>query len=90
MPRTIPGEAFDTVCEVLNKVHQVRHTDWNLHVPTVRWVYNSMCKTLTTKKIVRLRNRVGTVISEGHIMMNPHIIETTGATVCEAQNKEVT
>jgi len=49
-----------------------------------------MYKTLTTKRILRLKNRVGTVISEGHATMNPHIIAPTGATVHEAQDEEIT
>lgn len=47
VPKIIRVEAFDKVCEVLNTVHHVRCTDWDLRIPVVLWAYRNICKTLT-------------------------------------------
>lgn len=90
MPRTIIEEAFKRVCQVLNRVQEVKCSNWDLHVPVVQWAYRTMYKTLTAKTILRLRNSVGTIIFEGHATMNPHIIAPAGATVHEAWDEEIT
>lgn len=46
MPKIIHREAFDKVCEVLNRVHHVRRTNWDLHVPVVLWAYKTTCNKL--------------------------------------------
>ena len=40
--------------------------------------------------ILRFRNRIGTIIFEGHATMNPHIIAPAGVTVREAQYEYIT
>lgn len=90
MPNVIYGEAFNKMCEVLNKVHQVRCTDCDPHVLVVQWSYRTICKSMTLKKIPRKWNEVRTIISKGHLKMNPHVIEPTGVTVCKAQDEEIT
>lgn len=69
----IHGEAFDKVCEVLNRVHHVRCTDWDLCIPAVVWAYRIMCKTLTTQALLKLNYEAGALVSVEHAKMSPHI-----------------
>jgi len=73
-------KAFNKVCGVLSKVHQAGQTDWDLHVPAIRWAYRAMCKNLSVKMIPKLRSRVKTIILEER---NPHAIAPTVGTVRE-------
>lgn len=61
-PTIICMEAFDKVCEVLNTVHRVRRTNWDLCVPTVLWAYRTMCKTMTTQELLTLKYEADAVI----------------------------
>jgi len=79
-------EAFKKVCRVLNKVHQVRRTDWDLCVPVVRWASRAMCKNPSTEMISKLKSRIETIILEKR---NPHKIAVTVGTVHEDSDEGI-
>lgn len=81
MPKIIHGEAFDKVCEVLNKVHHVKHTDWDLHVPAVVWAYRAMCKTLTVQAFPKLKYETEDVVPVEHAKLTLRIIVPVDMTV---------
>lgn len=83
MPQVIHREAFDKMCDMLNKVHQVRRIQWDLRIQAVRWAYGTICKTLTMKTIPSRRNEVRTVISQENVKMNPHVIAPIGVILRE-------
>jgi len=64
-------EAFNKVCGVLNRVHQVRQTDWDLRVPAIQWAYRDMCKNLSAEMIPKLRSKVDSIVLKER---NPHTI----------------
>lgn len=49
-----------------------------------------MCKTLNTETILKVRNRVETVISEENTKMNLHVMALVVVTVRDYQEKEIT
>ena len=73
MPNIICMEAFDKVCEVLNMVHHVRHADWDLRVPTVLWAYWTMCKTLSTQALPKLKYEAGAMRPMEQMKPSPRI-----------------
>lgn len=89
-PKIICREAFSKVCDVLNKVHQVKRTNWDLRVPMVRWAYRTLCKTLTTREVPKLQYEVGTKIFEEDTKPNLHVTSPIDQMVREAQNEEIT
>ena len=90
MLQVIHREAFDRVCEVLNKVHQARRTDWDLHILAVRWAYKTMCKTPTAEMIPEGRNRVEAVIYEENAKRSPPVSAPVVVTLREDQDEEIT
>jgi len=44
--KVIHTEAFNEVCEALNKVYDAQQTYWNLCIPVVPWDYRTTCKKL--------------------------------------------
>jgi len=83
-------EAFYRVCRVLNKVDQVKQTDWDLHVPVVQWAYRTMCKTLNTEIIPKVQNGVLTKLTEEDPKMNPHVLPPAVAAVRGCKKEEIT
>ena len=77
-------EAFDKVCEVLNMVHHVRCTDWDLHVPTMLSAYMTKCKKLKGQTPFRLVNGVEVVMPMEYIVPSLCITMITGMKDCEA------
>jgi len=90
MSKTIHAEVFDKVCDVLDTVHHVRHIDWDLHVPVVLRAYRTMCKTLTTKALPKLKYEVGAVILIEHVKTSLCIEAPIDMIVCEARNEGIT
>lgn len=89
-PNIIRMEAFDKVCDVLNMVHHVRHTNWDLRVPTTLWAYRTMCKTLTTQALLMLKYEADAVIHMEHAMPSPRMAAPIDTTVREAQKEGIT
>ena len=58
--KDIHAEAFNKVCEALNKVHNAKQIDWDLCVPAVLWAYRATCKKLTTQAPLRLEYEANT------------------------------
>lgn len=84
--QTFHVEAFNKVCRVLNIVHQVRRTNWDLRVLAVHWTCRAMCKNLSAEMIPKLRSRIETIFLEER---NPHAIAPTVGTVREDQDKGI-
>ena len=72
--KVIHTEAFDKVCEALNKVHYAQRIDSNLRVPTVLWAYRTTCKKLTDQVPPRLDSGVSIVIPIEYKMLCPRIV----------------
>lgn len=66
VPYIIHVESFDKVGEVLNAIHHVKCTYWDLHVLAVLWAYRTMCKTLTEWEIPKLKYEVDAIIPMEH------------------------
>ena len=47
---------------MLNKAHNAKQTDWDLHIPTILWAYRTACKILTAQALPRLEYEA-TVVS---------------------------
>lgn len=60
--KVIHAEAFNKVCEALNKVYDAQRNDWDLRVPTVLWVYRKTCKKPTGQTPLRLEYGVNVVV----------------------------
>jgi len=80
-------DCFDKVCTMLNMVLHVRRTDWDLHVPVVLWAYRTMCKTLTTRELLKPKYEAAAIIPMERAKPSPHIVDTT---VYKAQNEGIT
>jgi len=89
-PKTIHEETFDKMCKVLNRVHHVRRTDNDLRIPTVVWVYRTICKTLTTQVLPKLKYEAGAIIVVEHMKSSPCITTLVDMTVCADRNEEIT
>lgn len=89
-PKTIHGEAFDKVCKVLNRVHHMKCTDWNLHVPAVAWAYRTMCKTLTMQALPKLKYETRVEIPTEQAKPSPHVTAPVDTMICIDRNKEIT
>lgn len=44
--KNIYVEVFSKVRDVLNKVHHVKQTDWDVCIPAILWAYRTACKIL--------------------------------------------
>lgn len=55
------AESFNKVHKALNKVHNVKRTDWDLRVPKVLWAYRTACKNLIAQAPPRLKYEAITV-----------------------------
>jgi len=71
-------EAFDMECEVLNRVHHVRRTNWDLHVPVVVWAYRTMYKKLMGQTPFRLVYGMEDVMPMEYILPSLRIEALTG------------
>lgn len=65
-PKIIHGEAFDKVCEMLNRLHHVRCTGWDLRILAVIWDYRTMCKILTVQVLLKLEYEARNVVLVEH------------------------
>lgn len=74
MQKVIHAEAFNEVCEALNKVHNAQWTDWDLHVLVVLWDYRGTCKKLTEQMPPRLEYGANAVIPIEYKMPNLRIV----------------
>lgn len=43
-PQIFHDKAFKKLGGIMNRVHQVRRTDWDLHIPAVQWAYREISK----------------------------------------------
>jgi len=89
-PKIIHGEAFDKVCVVLNMVHHVRRTDWDLCIPMVIWAYRTMCKCLTTQALSKQRYEVGAIVLVEHANLSLRITTTIDTMIRTDWNEEIT
>lgn len=90
MPNIIHREDFERVCEVLKRVHHVKHTDRDLRVPMVRWAYRTMCETLTAQALLKLKYEARVVVSVEHVKTSPHITTPIDTMVPDDHNEETT
>lgn len=73
----------------MNKVQQARQIDWDLCMLAVRWAYRTMFKTMNTKTIPKVWNRVETIISEENTKRNLYIMAPVVVIVHKDQDKEI-
>jgi len=89
VPNIIPGEAFDKVGEVLNRVHHVRCIKWDLRVPAVVWAYRTMYKTLTAQVFPKLKYEAGARVPMENAKISPRITTPIDTIVHTDQNEEI-
>lgn len=77
-------EAFKKVCEAINKVCNVKQSDWHLHVPIVLWAYRVTCKKLTGRMPSRMVYEVSAKIMMKYIMPSLCIAAPVDTIDCEA------
>ena len=73
MQKVTHAEAFNEVCEALNRVYNAQQSDWDLCVPIVLWAYRKMCKKLMEQMPPRLEYGVNVVIPIEYKMPSPRI-----------------
>ena len=88
--KIIHEESFDKVCELLNMVHHVRHTYWDLRVQAILWAYRTMCKTLTMWALPKLKYEAEDVIPMEHAKPRSCTVATVDMMFCEAQKGGIT
>lgn len=69
-PQIFHDGAFKKLCGIMNRVHQVRRTDWDLRVLAVRWAYRAISKNQSAEMTPKLTRRDETKRAE----KNPHSI----------------
>ena len=74
------AEAFNEVCEALNRVYNAQRSDWDLRVPAVLWAYRMACKKLTGKTTFRLVYVVEAIMPMEYIMPTLRIAVLIGMT----------
>lgn len=75
------AEAFNKVCEVLNRVSNAQRSDWDLCVLAVLWAYKTMCKKLTKKTPFRLAYGANTIVPREYNMPSLRIPTSIDMTV---------
>ena len=64
----------------MNKTHNAKRTDCNLHIPAVLWAYRIMSKNMMAQAPPRMEYEANTVIPIEYEMPSPHMktpIDTT-------------
>lgn len=89
-PKIICVEAFNKLCEVLNTIHHVKHTDWDLCVPAVLWTYRTMCKTLTMRALPKLKYEADAAIPMEHAKPSSCTVAPMDMMVHEARKGGIT
>lgn len=72
--KDIHAESSNKVREALNKVHNAKWTDWDLHVPAVLWAYRTACKNLTAQASPRLEYKSNVISPIVHENPRPCMI----------------
>ena len=73
----------------MNKVHNTKQTDWDLHVPAVLWAYRTACKHPTPQALPRLEYQ-GTIVNpiiQGDVA--PRILAPIDITVHGTPEEEI-
>jgi len=82
--------AFDKVREALNKVHHEKQTNWDLHVPVVLWAYRTMCKTLTTRTLLKLKYEAVVIVPIKYAKPSPRRVVPIDTIVHKAWKEGIT
>jgi len=88
--KVIHAEAFNEVCEALNKVYDAQQTDWDLRIPVVRWAYRTTCKKLMAQTPPRLEYGENVVIPIEYSMPSLCIITPIDIMVRGASEEGIT
>lgn len=76
------AEAFNKVCKVLNKVHNVQQSNSDLCVLAVLCAYGTTCKKLMTQMPPRLKYGANVVIPIEQKMPSLSMAASTNMTFC--------
>lgn len=77
----IHAEAFNEVCEALNKVHNAQRTIWGMRVPVVLWAYRTACKKLIAQPPMRMEYEENVVIPIENEMPGPRMAAPADTTI---------
>lgn len=86
--KDIHAKSFNKVHEALNKVHNVKWTDSNLHVPAVLWAYRTACKNLTAQAPPRLEYKANVISPIVYENLRPHMIALVDTMACRTLKEE--
>lgn len=84
------AEAFNEVCEALNKVYNVQRSDWDLHVPAILWAYRATCKKLMDQTPSSLAYGANTAVPIEQSIPSPRIAASIDMTVHRALEEGIT
>ena len=84
------AEAFNEVCEALNKVYNAQQSDWDLRVLAVLWAYRAACKKLAEQMPSRLAYGANTIVPIEYNMPSLHIVVPIDMMVSGALEEGIT
>lgn len=85
----IHAKAFNKVCEALNKVHNAKQTNWDLHVQAVLWAYRTVCKNLMTQASPRLEYEANNISPTTHEIPSSCMITSVDMTIHGTLEEEI-
>jgi len=81
----LPRQSSQNPFGIMNRVHQVRRTDWDLRIPAVRWAYRAIRKNRSMEVTPTLTKRDETI----RVEKNPHKKDLTAGIVCKDLGKGI-
>lgn len=87
--KDIHAKAFNKVRKALNKVHNAKHTDWDLCLLAILWAYRTMCKNLTMQALPRLEYKANVASPIVHEKLRPCMIAPVDTMVRETLEEKI-